>query len=100
LPLVHCGSLTVCAIAQQKREQQVTELPRKNKITPYNLRQILPSLLALKMRGGLRADQRVDAFRTISDPSELVATSREEILTELLNGPLASTFSDRSTTTA
>jgi putative transposase len=33
-----------------------------------------------------RADGRVEAFRTISDRSELVASSREEILIELING--------------
>jgi transposase len=48
------------------------------------------ALADLRGRTGLteapRADQRVDAFRTMSDQSELVATGREEILAELLNG--------------
>jgi putative transposase len=34
----------------------------------------------------IRADQRVEGFRAISDRSELVAISREEILAELLDG--------------
>ena len=34
----------------------------------------------------VRADLQVEAFRTVSDRSELVATCREEILAELLHG--------------